>query len=219
VWRHREATERQAALLFARLAGDLRALGTDSALVGLARQAAEDERRHAVRCRAIVRRLGCDGEALAVRTVSSMGPPGLTPARRTLFAAVAISCVTETLSTALLLEMRGRARDDLVRRTVHEILRDEIDHARIGWAHLATESRRGDVGWLAAHLPGMLRAAIRGGMDGDDPPDAADLSPYGILPRRDVLTVLEDVATSVLFPGLERYGIDTAAARASISRI
>jgi hypothetical protein len=60
----------------------------------------------------------------------------------------------------------------------------------------------------------MLRAALGGQVA---PADAAaiepDLSGYGLLPRAQVLAVVQAVAADVLFPGLERFGVDTAAAR------
>jgi hypothetical protein len=219
VWLRRATTEREAAQLFGDLAEDLRALGADPALVSRARKAARDEIRHAARCQEIVVGLAPDASAPEAPRRLRLGPTHVGPAQRTLFASVALCCVTETLSTALLLEMRAQANHDLVRRTVHEILRDEVEHSRIGWTHLEIEARRGASGWLAPYLPGMLTAAVRGDL-ASSTADAADaLAPYGILASRDVRRVVLDVAAQVLFPGLERFEVDTAAARASLGTL
>jgi len=220
VWRHREATEREAAALFRGLAVDLRAGRAGAALVALAERAAADEERHALRCRDIARRFGPDLAAEEPRPPLRLGPPHLDRARRALYASAALSCVTETLSAALLLEMRAQAADPLVRETVREILCDEVNHARLGWAHLAHEARRGDVGWLALHVPGMLRAALRSDViphTAADEGARSDLAAFGILPRAAVLDILRQVAADVLFPGLEQHGIDTAPLRAEVA--
>jgi hypothetical protein len=193
----------------------MQAVGVDAALVALAHRAAQDEERHAMRCREIVARFGAE-PSVPQPPGLALGPPSLGGARRVLFASVALCCVTETLSTALLLEMRESTTDLLVRRTVHEILRDEVDHARIGWAHLALEARRGNSAWLAPHLPGMLRAAVR--FDAEELPVKAGsgAAAFGILAAHDVRRILRDVAAGVLFPGFERFDLDTAPARAQI---
>jgi hypothetical protein len=213
VWLVRERTEREAQALFAGLASDLGALDVDPVLAGMARQAAADERRHARRCLALVARFAARGAAPAPlpRRHVLLGAPELDTARRALYASVALSCVTETLATALLLELRRRATDAAVRATVHEVLRDEVDHARLGWAHLAAAARAGDVAWLAPHIPAMLRAALGGQLaPAAEATNDPDLSGYGLLPQREVFDVARAVAADVLFPGLERFGVDTS---------
>jgi hypothetical protein len=219
VWRSRETTEREAAQLFADLAHDLQGLGADPSLVSRARKAERDEMRHAVRCSEIVASFESEPSVPDPPDRLRLGPIQLGPAKRALFASVALCCVTETLSTALLLEMRNRAADALVRRTVHEILRDEVEHARVGWAHLAIEARRRNSSWLAPYVPGMLAAAVRGDLASSSDDLGQDLSAYGILPRPDVRRVLRDVAADVLLPGLERFDVDTTPARACIAHL
>jgi hypothetical protein len=219
-WRHRQHVELQAAWLFGDLAARLEALAVGPALTAMALRAASDERRHAVRCVEIVSHLGGDSAGAAVPAPMRLGPANLDQRQRALFTSVALCCVTETLSTALLMEMRTRVTNPMVRRTVHDILRDEVRHARLGWAHLAIESRQTDVTWLAAHLPGMLRAALRDDVAPstmDDPPE--DLAALGILPRREVLRVVRAAADEVLVPGLERFDIDTRSTREAVAAL
>jgi hypothetical protein len=217
VWHIRERVEREAAALFARLERLLAASGAGRDLVAMARQAALDERAHAARCRALVLRFAPDPAPPAPAGSVTLGPPQADVARRALYASVAMCCVTETLSTALLLEMRARARDPVVADTVQHILRDEVRHSRLGWAHLAVEARRQEVVWLGPHLPGMLQDAVQGDLP---PPEegAADLSSHGILPRARVEELVVQTAEQVIFSGLESHGVDTAAARHWLAR-
>jgi hypothetical protein len=217
-WRARERVEWEARGLFASLTADLQATGTGATLVAMARQAARDEERHARRCRDLVRRFaerfeGGPPAPLPPRRLC-LGPDELSRERRALFTSVALSCVTETLSTAFLLQLRARAVDEAVRSTVREILRDEVDHARLGWAHLAGAAKRDSVAWLSPHLPAMLEYALGNGAQAED----VDLAGYGILPRSDSLEIFRNVASDVLLPGLERFNVDTAAASAWCGR-
>jgi hypothetical protein len=134
-----------------------------------------------------------------------LGPPALSPRDRALYAAVAIGCVTESLSCALLLELRAAASHPLVAATVEEIVRDEIEHARIGWALLAAEAERRDVSWLAEHVPAMATAAVADDVSGMA--GAPALAGLGVLPRPRIRALVEETWRSVIGPGLARHGI------------
>jgi hypothetical protein len=205
VWRYRERVEHEAADQVARLAIELEAVGAHASVVELARAAADDETTHAALCRSIVDHFEPGLAADKPQLGGQLGVPHTSRRQRALYACVAISCITETLSAALLLQMRERAQTEIVRDTVHHILKDEIDHSRIGWAHLADEARRSDVAWLAPHIDAMLRAA----MTADLAPMSApgDLSAHGILPATDVACVFAQTVDEVIRPGLERFGI------------
>ena len=215
VWQHRERIEWQAAAQFDRLAGELEAVRADPTVVGLARQAADDERVHAALCRKLVDQLdprqkvgemgrGGEGERMGAR--APLGPPDLTRPERALYAAVAVSCVTETLSAALLLQIHRAAKDELVKSVVHHILKDEIDHSKLGWAHLASESRRTSVSWLAPHISGMIRDAVTTDLAPMSGPQA-DTAAFGVLGRREVGAIVDTTLSRVVFPGLARFGI------------
>lgn len=132
------------------------------------------------------------------------------PARRALFASVALGCVTETLSTALLIEMRPHAHLEVVREGLDRILEDEVRHSRLGWAHLAFEAERGDVSWIATSIPGMLRAALDTDVLPTSGEEHHDLREYGILARSDVRRICESTIETTIVPGLARFGIECA---------
>lgn len=203
VWCHRERIEREAADLFATLGDELAWLGHHE-LARRAAGAASDEHRHAGRCRELVVALGGSEPAKHARTLV-VGPRALARRDRVLYAAVAIGCVTESLSCALLLALREAATHALVQATVDEILKDEIEHARIGWALLAVEAASRDVSWVSQYLPAIAAAAVAEdvqSMAGDQ-----DLAGLGVLPLGRVNQLVNETWTTVIGPGLERYGI------------
>ena len=206
-WLHREAIEHEAAARFSGMAARLRALGASPGLVERAERAASDESEHAARCRRIVEQLDPGQLAPAVPGPPDLlGPHGLSERDRLVYEAVAVSCVTETLSAAILVEMRAIAREPLVADTINHILRDEIEHARFGWSVLASA---GEAAWLTPFVPAMLREAVRA----DAPPRADgfaaehDLSSFGILPRPRIEAIVEAAVSNVIVPGLARYGV------------
>ncbi len=206
-WRHRERVEHEAAALFATLADELDATG-HAGLASRSRAAAADERRHAVRCRAIVE--ACDPALapLPPGPAPLLGPAGLDRERRALYTSVAMGCVTETLSCALLLAMREVVTFAPVRAAVEEIVRDEIEHGRLGWAHLAACAQRQDVAWLAPHVGAMRDAALR--HEVAPVPVADDLAGYGVLSRVGVASIVEATWRDVIVPGLARSGVIVA---------
>jgi len=212
VWRARRAFELDAAARFARLSHELEAHGAGAEVIALARQAAEDERRHARLCADLVAHFGGQVKDAAPCAAPPVSPAGLVGRESLLYEVVALACVTETLSTALLGALVERATDALVRRTMHEILRDEVQHSRLGWAHLAGEHACGARDVVGAHLPAMLRATVREELfteEGEHPQHEV-LSGLGALNRRDRIDVFVATMTSVVFPGLERFGVDTS---------
>ncbi len=205
VWLIRERAEHEAAAHFARLASDLRAAHAPDAIVALAMRASEDERRHAVRCREVVDDLAPGLAALPRDRGAVIGPPGgeSQPAARATHAAVAIGCITETLSTALLIELRRRAHHPVARRAFDEILEDEIAHARLGWATLAWRAGQEDLAHIGPHVRAMIDAAVV-----DEPsPSERSLAHLGILEPRAVREICETTVRTTILPGLARFGI------------
>lgn len=213
VWRVRERTEHEVAALFAWLAGELAAIGAPAVLLDLAARASADELVHARHCRRIVEALVSDAAPLPPAPFSPLGPAALGRQARALYTSVALGCVTETLSTALLLELRRRAEPAggeaaVVRDAFDVILRDEVQHGRLGWAHLAWAKGRGDVSFLAAHVPAMI-AAARAGEAGaaHAAEDAAFLVRWGVLPAADVDRIVNATIQQTILPGLAQLGV------------
>ena len=204
IWMRRERTEHEAAALFAGLAGDLEATGAPPELVSLAHRCASDERDHAVRCLAVAKSLDPAARPLSPLLRSTLGPPELSIADRALYTSVAVGCVTESLSTALLIALRTVATHPLVKETLEVIVRDEVRHSRLGWAHLAHAASRGSVAWLAPFVKPMVTAARAAETAGPGP----DLRAFGVLPGAEVTRVCDAVIADTIRPGLALHGVD-----------
>ncbi|WP_437738384.1 ferritin-like domain-containing protein [Sorangium sp. So ce1335] len=212
VWRSRAHAELEAAARFSRLAEQLETAGAVAPVVAMARAAAADERRHAELCAALARELG--GAAFTPRAVAGaaeVAPRGLDRRERVLYEVVAMACVTETLSAALLGEMVERATDPRVRETMQHILRDEVDHARLGWAHLAAERQRGCADVIGEHLPAMLAGTVHEEVFSSwtEHPAQEALSGLGALDRAERRRIFDETMRRVVLPGLRHLGIDT----------
>lgn len=216
VWSFRLGSELEAAQRFAALAPRLRAAGASEQVVGMAEDAAADELRHAEVCRQLVQHFGGAPPPEPTLALSWTAPLGVEGRERLVYEIVALSCVTETLSTALLGELVARATDPMCKQAMHSILRDEVKHSRLGWAFLAEEHARLVRDCVGPHLPDMLEATLGDELfKASETPDPrlAQLAGLGSLERPDRLRVVREALERVIFPGLELFGIETSPGR------
>jgi|GEM_PF-547267 len=212
VWRHRLWSELEAAERFRALAPILVASGASAAIADMATAAAADELRHASLCRDLIRHFGGALPPEPQISLRWMAPADLDGRERVLYEVVALSCVTETLSTVLLGELVRRARDPVCRQAMHTILEDEVNHSRLGWALLAEEHARGAGDCVGRYLPDMLAATFSDELFMPaDAPDAraTELAGLGSLERPERQRIVREALAQVVFPGLERFGIET----------
>lgn len=219
VWAYRAGAERQAAGRFARLAAALAEQGALAECIALAQRAVDDETRHVGICCAMADAYGGANEP-AVAGAEPIGPATLPPRDRLLYEIVAFCCITETLNASLMKVALDRARVGAVRHALRSILKDEVQHARLGWAHLAWARARGETSFVAAALPRMLAGAVQEELfsPAERAVDGAELEAHGELPEAQRLAIFEACAEHVLVPGFEQHGIDTGPMRAWISR-
>jgi hypothetical protein len=212
VWRYRYQMELEAAERFRGLALELASVGASEVVVGMARRASNDELRHAARCLDLVVHFGGKAGSPVVPDARPVAPRALDERERLLYEVVALSCVTETLSTALLGVLVERARDSVARSVLHSILRDEVNHSRLGWAFLAEEHARGARDCVSEWLSAMLKSTLSDELFGA-PSDASaidrTLAGFGSLERAERQRIVRETLHVVVFPGLERFGIDT----------
>lgn len=210
-WRFRERVEREAAERFERMAAAIARLDADSTVPARMRQAASDERRHAELCARLAEEYG--SAAAHALEPTEIAPRRLGPREAVLYEVVAACCITETESVATVTTLLAENAAPRVREVLHEIARDEVAHSRMGWAHLAREAERGDVSFLSAWIPAMLSGTV-----GDELFRASDepeeLLEHGVLPRARKREVFVGALEEVVLPGLRRFGIDVAPARA-----
>lgn len=214
VWAFRARAEREAATRFERLAAELERTQAAPVVVAMAKRAADDELRHVQVCGELAARYGDPGGAADPLPANEIGPRSLGARERLLYEVVAFCAVTETINSALMSVSLEHATDPAVRSAVREILRDEVTHARLGWAHLSSARAQGAGAALSDALPAMLSGTVREELFAPDT-DEVDprLAGHGELPLALRAEVFVRTLESVVFPGLEAHGVSTAAGR------
>ncbi len=218
-WRCRHDFELEARARFSRLAESFNVHHAPPNLIQLAKQAAVDEHRHAGVCRDLIAYLG--GEVPQDRPVKAgeVAPASMGEKSRLLYEVVAMSCVTETLSCTLLGVLVERTEDVHLKKAMQSILSDEVRHSRLGWGYLADQSAKGPQDFIADYLPHMLAGTVHEEIFNEALVSPFDdrLSAHGVLSRAERLDIFQSTMTDVVFPGLERFGVDTGAGQKWLS--
>jgi hypothetical protein len=212
IWHGRAEAERRASDSFAHVAGALARLGAPAELRALADRAVDDELRHAAICAEVARALGEDRPVtrLALEVPRHAGAP---PALRDLLHVVGMCALNETCGSAFLLLCKEGTTGALASAAMRELLADEIDHARLGWAVLAAQARatRDLVArWMPALLDGTLRMWRRRPRRAITPALVA----HGCPAWDDVDAAVVGALRDLVVPGLDAAGVDPAPARA-----
>ncbi|WP_246357594.1 ferritin-like domain-containing protein [Pyxidicoccus fallax] len=219
-WTFRRQVELDAELRFARLAEHLQRLSAPEPLVSLALRAAEDERRHAGMCEMLARAYGQEALPPPPEAVEEVAPEGMAFRERVLYELVAACCITETESTAVLTTLLVPEGAPRVRAVLRDILRDEVAHSRLGWAWLSREHAEGAAGFLARHVPAMLEGSVSPRLfeRGTPEEESPTLLKHGVLPHTRKRDTFVKALRDVVFPGLERFGVDTGPGRQWLER-
>jgi hypothetical protein len=214
-WAFRALVEHDAARRFTRLAETISAFDRESPVVPLMHRAADDEVRHAALCEQLSLAYGHPVEPPSTAP-AEIAPAQLGPRQAVLYEVVAACCITETESVATVATLLAEPADTRVRQVLHEIARDEVVHGRMGWTHLAREAALTDVSFLAPWIPIMLAGTVDDGLfadaGGEEPPE--ELMRHGVLPHARKREIFVGTLRDVVFPGLEKFGIDATPARA-----
>ncbi len=207
-WLARAASERRVADAFVVVRDALAAQGGDGELVALADRAVDDEIRHTELARVVASRFA--GRELAPPPLLPLVVPAHREAsdalRRSLHV-VGHCAMNETIASAVLEAALAEATAPLARAALRELLSDEIDHARIGWAHLAAlpaETRAALGPWL---LP-IARANAREWRAANrEVPTDESLVAHGAVTRPLVERALRVALESLVVPGLAHVGL------------
>jgi hypothetical protein len=207
MWSNRAAAELKVASAFTALASDLFAIGTPPEVLAIVSRAPGDEVRHAEICRRVAARYrGSE--------VAWPEPPPPTavcdePADvRCATHVVALCCLNETIAGAYLQACVDASEASLARAVFGELLSDEIDHARLGWAYLASPAMSDPVREQIRHRFPALRDATRQLWATQNPSLLPDgLPSHGLLSRRTVTAIAEEAIDSIVVSGLASVGI------------
>lgn len=216
VWQERGLSELKVAGGFSAITSELIEHGTADVVLKLVSRAVRDEVRHAEIAVDLASRYR-DSEVLWPRA-EPFPVPRLDPAPPRLRAAllvVTMCCFNETVACAILEAQLEVATSPLARAALQSVLVDEIDHARAGWAHLATPYVTASMkDEIARWLPRILRARLAELVDHDTPFPGEDLPGHGVLSRATRKKIVANVIEDVMCPGFQQAGIDPSAALA-----
>lgn len=153
-WRQRATSELNARQGFLALAASLEQYPSDPVVHQLVARALDDEIRHADLCTGLARLYAPEAWPPPEAPPPFDAPDyGATGPLKVALQITAMSCISETLAIVFLRACQ-QTIDSPVLRTLHRShLSDELQHARLGWAHLA---------WCAPDL----RQAVRPHLDG-----------------------------------------------------
>lgn len=215
-WAFRTRAEIEATARFSRLARELAESGADTVVVQGAADAATDEARHRDLCAELAEEWGDSEARNHVAPRQRIGRSDMPQRDRLLWEVVAACCIGETMNTSLLVRCLEVAKHERIHSVLHELAKDEVRHARLGWAHLAAERSAGRGAFLSDVLPLMLEASIEPGfLEGTaQTPWTDELYDYGELPWRELVQIYCETLTKVVFTGLDAVGIDTSKGRA-----
>lgn len=209
VWWVQSATELRVASSFDVVHRALTALGAEPPLVALAARAVDDEHRHAALCLEMSRRLsGAPVEAPPPLPIQQPSHPlALDDHERHALFVVGQCAFNETFANGYLTTAYHGATSPLARAAIGELLRDEIDHSRLGWAYLSTvpASRRARLSdWLVPLAITNLREWIESATRHE-----RSFTAHGVPSGEAVREALHEVMREVMVPGFAHVGLDT----------
>ena len=219
-WRHRARSELQVGRAFAAMVPLLRERRASAAVLDRLERGAEEEVRHSEICSRLAETYA--GESVARPQIDSVPLPHFGVGDEDLELALLVAgmcCVNETIATAWIGACLSAAEAPLAQMANRIHLTDEIEHARVGWAHLASDAvsdatRRA----LAPCLPKLIEANAPG-WERDDP----SLPPEGVpgqghLPFEVSRRVFVDAVADLVLPGFAHVGIDIGPAQAWLAQ-
>lgn len=211
IWWAQSATELRVATSFGVVHRALSDLGAEPALTALAARAVDDEHRHAALCLDMAQRLR-GGEIDAPPPLPAQQPQhpeALDEDERRALFVVGQCALNETFANAYLTTAYRDTTSPLARAAINELLRDEIDHSRLGWAFLSTlpASRRARISdWLVPLTLTNLREWQQSAAT-----HTLAHAPHGVPRAEAVREALAEVVRDVMLPGFEYVGLDTRA--------
>lgn len=209
IWQERAGSELRVGASFGALVSVLVETGADEAVLEIATDAVRDELHHAQIAAALAARYRGDAEVWPGPQPSPL--PMFVPSGPELRAALLVTtmcCINETLACSVLEAQMKLARSPLAQAAYQSVLADEIDHGRMGWAHLTSRYVSRDVrGEIGPWLPQMLEARFRELFE-PQPLPGADCAEHGIMTREERQQVIRAGLRDVVFPGFRHIGVD-----------
>ena len=212
-WNFRASAERSALNRFTRLRDELQRTGAPAVIVDEVTRAIDDEQRHIGLCDTLAAEFGWHEAPSPPTPYGPIGPKDAPLAERLLYEMTAFCCVTETINASMMLAIQRRVTEPRIKETVHAILKDEVNHSKVGWGYLQWARANGRGDWLQGWLIQMFRGA---GVEEIYEPDTSDrdsaiMAAHGELTLTDRTGIFTAANRDVVLPGFEKMGFDTRA--------
>ena len=213
LWHERASSESSVGNVMAQLAAELRVAGAHAEVIALAERAAGYEARHAHVCGELA--AAYHGGPLAIASTPGVRLPDYveSPRLRAALHAVNLCCIGESIASAFVEACMNDCAGDALREINGQHLADEVRHARIGWAHVATLTRE-ERDAIATWLPELLRVQLHAWESRIGELPEHGVRGHGYPPRAALIATVHGAVREVVLPGFDYVEIDTAAARA-----
>jgi hypothetical protein len=221
IWQNRAGLELRVASTFSSLSVELLECGTTQTVYEIVSQAVRDEVHHAQISAELAAKYR--GGPLVWPDPEPNNYPTFRASKgawHALLYIVVECCINETLACSMLEAAIAQNKSPLVKAALTAILSDEIDHARVGWTHLASpwvtpEMKRELTSWLE-----WLHSSNHHDLVGDDAPLPREKYPtHGMLSRRKAREITYATLIDVTFPGYRAAGIDPSPAEEWARRV
>lgn len=211
-WEERVRSELEVGLALSDLAERLADKGASGDVVLMARESAAQERHHAAMCQELAERYG--ERTTTLPDLSAWTPVSFgreDPETELLFAVAGQTCVSETIATGWLRACLREIRSPTARAAYALHLKEELGHARVGWAYLASTQ-------LSVTARDALRRSLKSMVDvnvaawaqeANFLPGAA-LPAHGFLCRERSIAAIQHTLDAVIYPGFAHHGITPA---------
>lgn len=214
IWAERARSELGAGSGCAQVIVGLYAIGAAPEVLALATTAAHEEIEHARSCHRLAEHYA--GRPVAMPRPKKVGMPphrGATDPLRATLHAVGLSCFNETIAAEFVARCLDACQARVVREATALHLRDEIGHARMGWAHLASGVLdRGDRQRIAAWMPRLTRANGQLWLERIAALPEAGVPGHGYPARAVLVEGVRVALREIVVPGLAHVGIDASGA-------
>lgn len=203
-WWQRAQGEYTSWVGFQHVLADLRTEGSPAPVLELAERSVADERRHADFCRQWAIRFGHPGGELAARGEKPIVFRGATDGQNRLLR-ITYCCMNETVGCFVLRHVRPTLTVPELRELNRLHSEDEVQHSRVGWAHLAT-LRPAQREFLTPWVPALLRLVQTTWCEGTEL-EREDLVPFGYFSKRLLLAAHDEAVRAVIVPGFQHLGL------------
>ncbi len=223
IWTERAQSELGAGSGMAQVIVGLYEIHAVPEVLSLATHAANEEIEHARACFRLAQHYwapspsGAAGQGeLEMPRPKKVGMPphrGATDALRATLHVIGLSCFNETIAAEFVARCLDASEAQVVREATRLHLRDEIGHARMGWAHLASgvldaADRRAIAHWM----PRLVEANGRAWLERIQRLPEAGVPGHGYPERRVLSDGVRHALRTLVVPGLAHVGIDASAA-------